>query len=175
MNKTNKSLKEWNAIVEALGTGLQTIIIRKNPTNAEGFLLYPTFNYALKDEYLKNFKKEFHTFVEENSLIIIDKDREIIEIKFYAKVEKVLEISPQKLRSINNYHIWNNNHVKDYLSNKKGYIWFLKIYKLKENIIVDKHRGMRFINLKNEISLVNKVPVIGEKEYSNIRKVFKNK
>jgi len=42
MKSTHKCLKEWNATIEALGQGKQTILIRSCKTNFTEFLLYPT-------------------------------------------------------------------------------------------------------------------------------------
>ena len=103
MEKTNKSLKEWNAIVEALGQGIQSIIIRKNPTHAKGFLLYPTFSYTLKEDFLNNFKEEFQEFVKENAYLT---KAGKTEIKYFAKVEKVIEKSPSQISSFDKYHVW---------------------------------------------------------------------
>ena len=68
METTHKCLKEWNATIEALGQGKQTILIRNYKTNISDFLLYPTVSYALKDDYLDSFQGDYHQFVEENSL-----------------------------------------------------------------------------------------------------------
>ena len=42
METITKCLNEWNATLEALGQGKQTILIRKYNTSVEKFLLYPT-------------------------------------------------------------------------------------------------------------------------------------
>lgn len=168
MEKTNKSFKEWNAIVEALGQGLQTIIIRKNHTTANGFLLYPTFSYALKDDYLNNFKDEFRPFVENNTLPKKDNDK--IEIKYYAKVQNIVEKSPKQISSLTKYHIWDNKHVKTYLNGKNGFIWLLRIYKLNKPHMANFNRGMRFANLKKNIEVSDENPIIDEKKFSDIIK-----
>lgn len=49
MDTINKSVKEWNAVIEALGNGFHSILIRKYETSHKNFLLYPTFSYALND------------------------------------------------------------------------------------------------------------------------------
>ena len=61
MESTQKCLKEWNATIEALGQGKQTILIRNYKTNVTEFLLYPTVSYALKDDYLESFQGEYQT------------------------------------------------------------------------------------------------------------------
>ena len=52
-----KCLNEWNATIEALGQGKQSILIRKYGTNVNEFLLFPTVSYALKDDYLESFQR----------------------------------------------------------------------------------------------------------------------
>ena len=60
MSEITKCLNEWNATVEALGQGKQSILIRKYNTSLKEFLLYPTVSYANKDNYLESFSdKEF--------------------------------------------------------------------------------------------------------------------
>jgi len=51
METINRSIKEWNAIVEALGQGKQSIIIRNYNPAHEDFLLYPTWSYSRRDGY----------------------------------------------------------------------------------------------------------------------------
>ena len=52
MMEITKCLNEWNATIEALGQGKQTILIRKYGTTLNKFLLYPTNSYANKDDVL---------------------------------------------------------------------------------------------------------------------------
>ena len=86
MKKINKCLKEWNATIEALGQGKQTILIRNYKTNVTEFLLYPTVSYALKDDYLENFQSKYQSFVKENNLPE-KKDNKVL-IKYFAKLER---------------------------------------------------------------------------------------
>ena len=60
--KTTKCLNEWNATIEALGNGKQTVLIRKYGTSLKGFLLYPTVSYANKDDVLDSFQEEYKSF-----------------------------------------------------------------------------------------------------------------
>lgn len=125
MEKTNKSLKEWNAIIEALGHGKQTILIRTYSTTLPGFLLYPTVSYAKRDDCFEYFKKDYKQFVRENAIPNIKGEK--TEIKYYAKVEKILEKSSAQISKLNKYHIWHNKHVQHYLKGKNGFIWVLRV------------------------------------------------
>ena len=120
MNTTHKCLKEWNATIEALGQGKQTILIRHYDTNKDGFLLYPTFTYALKDDFLKGFQSKHKTFVENNALP--DKEGDKVALKYYAMVEKIFEKSSSRIGSLKNKSIWTSDHVKNYLKDKKSVI-----------------------------------------------------
>ena len=63
-----KCLNEWNATIEALGQGKQSILIRKYGTNVDEFLLFPTVSYALKDNYLNSFQDDYKDFIKENAI-----------------------------------------------------------------------------------------------------------
>ena len=58
MSEITKCLNEWNATLEALGQGKQTILIRKYDTTLKEFLLYPTISYANKEDILDSFQEE---------------------------------------------------------------------------------------------------------------------
>lgn len=42
----------------------QSLLIRIYKTTLKEFILYPTVNYAKKDNYLESFRKEHQSFVE---------------------------------------------------------------------------------------------------------------
>jgi len=160
MDKINKCLKEWNATIEALGQGKQTILIRNYKTNVSEFLLYPTVSYALKDNYLGSFQTKHRKFVEENTLP--DKKGDKVLIKYFATLEDTLEKPVSRIPSEKNY-IWTREHVKNYMTGKTAYIWVLRVYKLKKPYWADPTPGaIRYANLKEEVSLEGMVPVLDD-------------
>jgi hypothetical protein len=171
METITKCLNEWNATIEALGQGKQTVLIRKYGTNIDKFLLYPTVSYALKENYLDSFEKKYQPFVEENALP--KKEGNKIEVKYFATVEKVIEKSPQGIGSLNKYHIWTNEHVKSYLGNQKAYVWVLRVYKLKKPVMAERTMGMKYANLLEEVSLEGIKPVLSDEKFSEILKEIK--
>ena len=168
METITKCLNEWNAIIEALGKGKQTILIRKYGTIVDKFLLYPTINYVKKDNYLDGFKKEYRLFAEKNA--ISKKEDSKTEVKYFATVEKVIEKPSQRIGSLNKYHIWTNEHVKSYLGNQKAYVWILRLYKLKEPVMAEKSMGIKYANLKEEVSLEGIKPVLSDEEFGEVLK-----
>lgn len=165
-----KCLNEWNATIEALGQGKQSILIRKYGTNVNEFLLYPTVSYALKDNYLESFQDDYKDFVKENSLP--NKKDSKLEVKYYAKVEKVVEKPSTRIGSLNDYHIWTREHVKSYLGNSKAQVWILRVYELDEPKYLSRTRGMRYANVDEEVLLDNLKPVLSDNEFEKILKVI---
>lgn len=163
-----KCLNEWNATIEALGQGKQSILIRKYGTNVNEFLLYPTVSYVLKDNYLDSFQDNYKEFVKENSLP--NKKDSKFEIKYFAKVEEVVEKSSARIGSLNDYHIWTRDHVKSYLGNSKAQVWILRVYELDEPRYLSRTRGMRYANVDEEVKLGNLKPVLSDNEFEKILK-----
>ena len=171
MSTITKCLNEWNATVEALGQGKQIILIRKYNTNLKEFLLYPTTSYALKDDYLDSFTNK--DFAKANALP--KKEGNKTEVKYYAKVEKVIEKPSTRIGAFNDFHIWTRNHVKSYLNNKKAYIWVLRVYKLESPQYLKRTNGMLYANVGKEVSLNNLKPVLSDGDFNNlVKKVIFN-
>ncbi|QUH24247.1 DUF1802 family protein [Methanobacterium alkalithermotolerans] len=165
MESITKCLNEWNATLEALGKGKQTILIRKYNTSVDKFLLYPTTSYTMKDDFLKSFKKEYQSFAEKNALPKQNNGKS--EVKYCATVEKVVEKPSTRIGSLNKYHIWTNDHVKSYLGSGKGYVWVLRVYELDEPVMLDRTRGLLYANVSEGVSLKGK-PVLSDSEFNEI-------
>lgn len=166
MESITKCLNEWNATLEALGQGKQTILIRKYGTTIDKFLLFPTVSYAKKDNYLDSFEKKHKSFVEKNTLPKRDNNK--IEVKYFAKIENIIEKSSKKIESLNKYHIWTNEHVKSYLDGKRAHIWILRIFTLKNPVMAERTMAIRYANLLKEVSLEGIKPVLNDSEFLKI-------
>lgn len=123
-------------------------------------------SYTLKNDVLQSFQGKYHDFVESN-LLPEKKDNKVL-IKYYAKVEKIIEKPVSNITSDKNY-IWTRNHVKKYIKNKKAFIWVLRIYTLEKPFWAEPTPGaIRYANLKETISLENINPVLADSTYENI-------
>lgn len=173
MTKITKCLNDWNATIEALGQGVQTILIRKNHTTQKEFLLYPTVSYANKDDYLDSFKESMHHFVEEHTLP--NTQDKAYEVKYYATVEDVFETPVSRIGKYNNYHIWTKKHVSGYFNTKQANVWMLRVYKLDEPVYLKRTRGMVFANVDQEIELDYKNPVLSDDEFEKQKDLIMSK
>ena len=168
MSKITKCLNEWNATLEALGQGKQTILIRKYGTTLNEFLLYPTVSYALKEDVLDSFReKEFA----KNNLLPTGDDG--YEVKYYATVEEVIDRASTRIGAFNKFHIWTRDHVKNYLGRNTAKIWILRVYELNQHQILKKTRGMRYANVDKPVKLEGK-PVISDKEFNKLKEEILN-
>lgn len=146
-----------------MGQGKQTILIRNYKTTVTEFLLYPTVSYALRDDYLESFQSKYQSFVEENSLP--EKKGDKVLIKYFATLEKIIERPVSRIPSDKHY-IWTRDHVKNYMTGKKAFIWVLKVYSLKEPYWGEPTPGaIMYANLKEEVSLEDMVPVWDDKSF----------
>ena len=168
MKEITKCLNEWNATIEALGQGKQTILIRKYGTTLNEFLLYPTISYANNENILDSFKDK--NFAKNNLLPTGDND---YEVKYYATVEEVIEKPSSRIGTFNEFHIWTRDHVKKYLGRYTAKIWILRVYKLDKPQIIKRNRGMIYANVEKPIKLEG-TPVIPDDEFNKLKEEILN-
>ena len=164
MDEITKCINEWNATIEALGQGKQTILIRKYGTNLKEFLLYPTISYANKDDVLESFQEK--KFVKNN--LLPNGENRTYEVKYYAKVEEVIEKSSSRIGAFNKFHIWTREHVKNYLGKTSAKIWILRVYKLDKPQYLKRSNGMLYANVEHPVKLEG-TPVISEGEFNKLK------
>lgn len=163
-----KCLNEWNATIEALGQGKQTILIRKYGTTINEFLLYPTVSYANRDNILDSFQDK--EFAKSN---LLPNGDDAYEIKYYATVEEIIDKPSTRIGAFNKFHIWTRDHVKNFLGRKNAKIWILRIYELDNPQILKRTRGMKYANVDKPVKLEGK-PVISDAEFAKLKEEILN-
>ena len=165
MTEITKCINEWNATIEALGQGKQSILIRKYNTTLKEFLLYPTVSYANKDDVLDSFQDK--EFVKDN--LLPNGDAKNYEVKYYAKIEDVIEKPSTRIGAFNKFHIWTRDHVKNYLGRKPAKIWILRVYKLNNPQKHTRTNGMLYANVEKPVKLDGE-PVLSDNEFNKLKK-----
>jgi len=171
MTKITKCINEWNATIEALGQGKQTILIRKYGTTLNEFLLYPTTSYTNKDDVLDSFREDYKSFVKDN--LLPDGANRTYEVKYYATVEEVIDKPSSRIGAFNKFHIWTRDHVKNYLGRKEAKIWILRVYKLDKPQMLKRSNGMLYANVDKPVKLEGK-PVISDKGFNKLKEEILN-
>ena len=166
MTEITKCINEWNATIEALGQGKQTILIRKYGTTLNEFLLYPTISYANNEDILDSFQEDCKSFVKDN--LLPSGENRTYEVKYYATVEEVIDKPSSRIGTFNKFHIWTRDHVKNYLGRKEAKIWILRVYELDEPQMLKRSNGMLYANVNKPVKLEGK-PVISDAEFDKIK------
>ncbi len=171
MTEITKCINEWNATIEALGQGKQIILIRKYNTTLKEFLLYPTVSYANKDDVLDSFQEDYKDFAKDN--LLPDGENRTYEVKYFARVEEVVEKSSARIGAFNKFHIWTREHVKNYLGRNTAKIWILRVYKLENPQKLKRSNGMLYANVESPVKLEG-TPVIPDDEFNKLQEDIKN-
>ena len=110
------AFKEWSSIVDVLGQGKQSIILRKGGiAEEEGdftlkgkkFLLFPT----LFHEEEKMLKLQWLPFMDGNRFY---PNANTVKIKYYAEVADAILIKEwDKVAALNNWHAWKEEVIKE--------------------------------------------------------------
>ncbi len=170
MKSTNKCLIESNAIVEALGQGKQSILIRNFNNSLQEFLLYPSIDYLDDDNYLDSFQDKYHSFVKENSNP--EEDDNAYEVRYFATVEEEIEKPASAIADLADYHMLTTPQVQSYLSTATACVWLLRVYKLKEPVMTKRTNGMVYANTDEAISIEDMEPVLSDAEFEKIKKAL---
>ena len=163
--ENDKALKEWGTVVEALGNGIQTLLIRRRRPAHNEFFLYPT--YGIK-QTRKCFQKQFHDIYDK---AMSSKLKGKVEIKCYSQVEEIIEVNDlQRLVDLSDHYIWTSSHVEEHFKESKKnkvYVVILRTFNLPEPKIVDVFLGLSWVNLPEPISTVNCVPVLTDADFDS--------
>lgn len=133
---------------------------------AKEFLLYPTVSYLNNENYLESFQDKYQEFVKENSHPCQEGQK--YQVKYYATVEAVIEKPTTSIGSLIDYTIWTDEHVLSYLNSNKAYVWLLRVYKLKEPVMIGRTRAMVLANTDKPIAL-DGVPVFSYSDFTKIK------
>ncbi|MCS6824807.1 MAG: DUF1802 family protein [Cytophagaceae bacterium] len=164
------ALKEWSIIVDALGKGKQSILLRKGGIREEGdefeakhktFLLYPTIYH----EQEKFIKPDWLPFL--NGAQYVQNAQQVL-IKYYAEVAdyRMLE-SWDVVAKLNAWHAWKEEVIKERFERwgNRIHLLILQIYELPSSVKIDvlpQYGGCTsWIEIQDDIPLNGK-PVVNK-------------
>jgi hypothetical protein len=180
--ETDRGIKEWSAVIEALGAGKQTILIRKRPPQYSDMLLFPTFNYYQnKMKTPELFDAQFqsvHVAAARRSAEATMKqahDDMLADINFYGHVERIVEVKDKKiLDQLKPHYIWAPEHVKAYADSAidgKLHVLLLRVYKLPKTVLAARSGG-GLPDLYKHYELVNldgSKPVMSDADFNRTK------
>ncbi|MBX9941790.1 MAG: DUF1802 family protein [Candidatus Obscuribacterales bacterium] len=177
--ETERGIKEWSAVIEALGSGKQTILIRKRPPQYADMLLFPTFNYYQKNVSTPEiFDAQFqsqHVEAARRSAVATMKQAHedmLADINFYAHVERIIEVTDKKvLDQLKKHYIWAPGHVKAYADSAiegRLHVMLLRVYKLSQVARAGRSGGgvPDFYKHHEKVSLKGAKAVLSDDEFN---------
>lgn len=168
--RLNRILKDPATRVEALGRGIQTIIIRSKAIEVGiEFMLYPTFTPAHFQKH--KYKERYGPLVERTAK---HKDSLSVAIKYWARCEQCIPIiNEKKIKELSEYFIWTTAHVNSYFREKKGklYVLVLRVFKMPDAIETPKLAGYVWARYQ-DVYVDDKHPVLSDSEFSKLSKAM---
>ncbi|HEY8402473.1 MAG TPA: DUF1802 family protein [Cytophagaceae bacterium] len=156
------AFKEWSYIVDALGKGKQSIILRKGGIAEEGgdfsikgkkFLLLPTMYHQAKD------------MIKPEWLKLLDGDRfqlnsDEVKIEYFAELADVQVVSDwEKIKRLNSFHAWKEEVIAEryHRWEKKVNLLIVQVYKLENPFVltlIPEYGGCKsWIELNEDVEL----------------------
>ncbi len=143
LQKNNKAFKEWAVVVDALGSGRQTLIFRKGGISettgefeieAREFFLFPTYEHQNKEELISGVHARLDQLTSEHV-----QDGKI-HIQYYASVQNVYKITElEKLKKLEGHHIWTPSLIEERFNwgkEKFLYCLILRVFQLPQQVTV---------------------------------------
>jgi hypothetical protein len=171
------AFKEWAIVVDALGRGEQTIILRKGGIaerrggfrpEHERFLLFPTLFHQQRESVVPAAQIRHDTIAPGLA------KPEILRLEFTAEVVFVRQLhSLGDARRLRPFHIWRDEVVADRFDwgrDKSLYVMVVRIRKLPRRIelpMLPAYGGCKsWIETAEEIPVEGTVPVLSDDEFS---------
>jgi hypothetical protein len=176
------ALKEWAAVVEALATGRQTVLLRKGGVEEEGggfriehpeFFLYPTFEHQhrrfIRPEFLGDFDRA----------LTAQPPGEAVLIKAYAVVGAYFSVrNLDTLRALSEFHIWNEDFLRmriAYKPEKPLHLVALRVHALPPVTLPFRveYRGCKsWVELDRELSTAGAEPALANAKFERALEVI---
>ena len=174
------ALKEWAVVVEALGSGRQSILLRKGgivegrrgfEVRHTSFLLFPTFEH------------QHASFVRDEEAGLLARAEQVqqpgqLRIELYAEVVDVFTApaDPAVLTAATDLHIWNERYIAqryEYRPDLPLYMLVLRARRLPAPVLLPvrpSYAGCKsWVNLTEDVDVEGAAPVLADTTFTAVR------
>ena len=171
------ALKEWAVVVHALGTGKQTVLLRKGglherhgrfATEPREFFLFPTYVHQMEQGVTSETMADLHAVTESRPV------EDQLVINYYASVEDLVWLDTrERLAALADLHCWTPDTVAHrfaYGAMLGLHLFVLRIYRLPQPHILPllkRYGGCRsWVDLADPLSTTGATPVLSEAAFA---------
>jgi hypothetical protein len=172
------ALREWSAVVEALGQGQQTVMVRSYPPRYGAFFLYPTFSFytstkAKPESFDEKFQPQYRKMARQSAELTAKRAGNLlVDFNYYAEIDEVVAIQNgitwERLKP---YFIWSVDHIKHYATSST-FLWIVRIHQLPKTVVIGRSAGggpPTFYKHADEISTDGSTPVLSDAQYGKLK------
>ena len=171
------AFKEWAIVVQALGQGEQTVILRKGGIHegAPGFqvkhrefFLFPTFFHQQEAGVVRSAQGRLAPLLKKRE------GQATIPLEYWAKVEEVFIVrNDEALASLRPYHIWSDETISDKFEwgkEKALTILLLRVFRLRKIFELPDQAGYAgcksWIQTTMDVAVSESEPVLTDREFT---------
>ena len=171
------TLKEWAVVVHALGTGKQTVLLRKGglherhgrfATEPTEFFLFPTYVHQMEQGVTSEAAADLHAVMESRPV------EDQLVINYYATVEDLVWLDTHEhLAALADLHCWTPETVAHrfaYGTRAGLHLFVLRVYSLSQPHILPllkRYGGCRsWVDLAEPLSTTGATPVLSEAAFA---------
>ncbi len=179
---TDRGIKEWSAVIEAMGEGKQSLLARIYEPPFNELLLYPTYNFygsnkSRPERFDAMFQESYRSMAREAGAHAMERAQKdgIVDIRFFARVDQTLQVKDNRVwERLKPYFIWSPEHVAEYgKTSKIGFvwIWLCRIYEFNKPLEIGRVSALPPNSYRHfeQVKTENAKPVLSDADYNEIK------
>lgn len=172
------ALREWSAVVDALGHGTQTVMVRSFIPKSPRFFLYPTYSfYTSAKTRPQCFDEKFQPQYLDKARISAEKTLLrahdlLVDFNYYAEFDDAVSVEDQSAwKRLEPFYIWSFDHIRQYATST-AFVWIVRVYRLPQTLVISRKPGggpPTFYNHSNELCIEGSAPVLTDTQFEQMR------
>ncbi len=173
---SDMALKEWAVAVDALGSGAQTLILRKGGIHRDDrefrlvnpeFLLFPTFLHQKPELIEPQYHAALRRSIAENDV------PDLVDLTYFCQIVDKFEIRDEDaLDTLDGFHIWTGDYARKRLHWRPKQpltVAILRVYRLQQPQalpVLDEYLGCKsWVELGQDVPLGAMTPALSDADF----------
>lgn len=179
---TDRGIKEWSAVVNAMGQGKQSLLVRIYEPPTTELLLYPTFNFYGSNKnrpeiFDSMFQEPYRKQAREAGARTMERAHNdgIVDIELFARIDQVIPVQDKRAwERLTPYFIWSAKHVADYAKSSKydaAWIWLCRVYRFNTPLEIGRSSALPPNSYRHfeQVDTKQARPVLSDADFDSLR------